>query len=164
MKNQRGVTAISLMIIIVIIMILASFSIFTSRDLVIEGNIANIYNEVTQIKDSMKGLSLDDSYKDTILGTKKVTNIGEYNSRVGGNLVAGKEYYYLGFGDEATTDIEIQSLYEVLDLRAVERNYIVGIEDVGVVEVYLVDGIKIDGTLCYSYEEITDARASVTKK
>lgn len=153
MKNQKGVTAISMMVLIVIIILLASFSILSSRDVVVEGNITATYSEISIIRDAALNLSLDESYRnDGIIASTKIQNIEYYNSRVGGNLSEGKTYYYLPF--EGENDVLVQSLNEKLDVRSVENSYIISIEDVGKVEVYLVDGIRIDNTSYYSYDDI----------
>lgn len=156
MKNQKGVTALSMMILIVIIILIASFSVFSSRDLVVEGNITKIYSEISTLRESLRGLSIKEDYDKGILSTTKITNINEYNARVGENLINGRTYYYLDFGDANPSDVRIQSLNEELNVRSVENNYIVSILDVGKVEIYLVDGIRVGDKYYYSYEEISD--------
>ena len=155
MKNQKGVTALSMMILIIIIILLASFAVFSSRDLVVEGNIATIYNEIDIIRDSILGLSINESYEDGIFSSTKIDDINDYNARVGGNLKSGRTYYYLAYADDTMSDVYIQSLNEFLDVRSVQNSYIVSIIDVGEVEVFLVDGIRIEDTYYYSYEEIS---------
>ncbi len=159
MKSERGVTALTLTIVVVIIAIIAAFSILTSRDVVVEGNLATVYSEISTIREKMIDQSLSDSYETSIIQTFKIEDISEYNGRVGGKLEIGKDYYFFDFAGELGepgSDTLKQSLYEELDVKSVNKSYIACINDVGDVEVYLVDGIRVDDATLYSYEEIRD--------
>ncbi|MBQ9279775.1 MAG: hypothetical protein IJ215_01835 [Clostridia bacterium] len=163
--SQKGVTAVSMIIIIVILILIATFSLFSSRDLVVESSMAKAYNELSMMRNALRSLSLQDSYEDTtILSTLKVTNIGEYNSRVGGKMTTEKTYYYFGYKDPDVEKSVKQELNDLLDLRSVANSYIVCINEPGNVEVMLVDGIKYGDTKYYTYDEIANVYANVTEK
>lgn len=164
MKNQKGVTAISMVIVIVIVVLLASYSILSSRDVVNEVKIQTYFQEIKLIGDSTKGLSLDKSYFKDTFESFKIENIDEYNARVGNNLRADKEYYLLGFAEESTTEVMRQTLNEILDTRNVENSYIISLEDSGKVNVFLVDGVRIGDNYYYTYEDIHKSYSNVTKK
>lgn len=159
MKGQKGVTALSMVIVIIIIIIIASFSIFNGRDVVVEGNLASIKNEVKTMKNAVEQLSLDKSYMNGIIETTKIDNISVYNSRVGNNLVEGKDYYYLGFGDESISETVIQNLNDALDVRSVKNSYIISVEDAGEYEIYLVDGVRNGDKYYFSYKDIEKLEA-----
>lgn len=159
MKNERGVTALTLTIVVVIIGIIAAFSIFTSRDVVVEGNLATVYSEISTVREKMIDQSLSDSYETSIIQTFKIDDISDYNYRVGGKLENGKDYYLFDFAGElgeAGSETLKQSLYEELDIKSVNKSYITCINDIGDVEVYLVDGIRVDDETLYTYEEIKE--------
>lgn len=164
MKSQRGISALSLMITIVIIIMIAGYSLLFSRDTVVEGNIATVYAEVQEIVEAAKGLSLDSAYAAEALTGFELDNITDINHRVGNKLKEGKQYYYLGYADESMTEVMTQTLNDKLGLRSVSNSYVVAINDIGKVEVFLVDGISINGNMCYTYDEIYAQYTEVNEK
>ena len=164
MKNQKGVTIISMVIVIVIIILLASYSILTSRDVVTEVNVQTYFQEIKLVNDNVKGLSLDKKYFKDTFEPFKIENINEYNARVGNNLRPDRQYYLIGYGEESLTEVMRQTLNETLDVRNVENSYIISFVDMGKVEVFLVDGVRIGDNYYYTYEEIHNAYSNVTKK
>ena len=164
MKSQRGISALSLMITIVIIVMVAGYSLLFSRDTVVEGNIATIYAEVQEVVEAAKGLSLDIEYaKETLTGFE-LDSVADINHRVGGKLNSAKSYFYFGYADESMTEVMTQTLNEKIGLRSVSGSYVVAINDIGKVEVYLVDGVNINGKMCYTYEDIYEQYTEVNKK
>ena len=116
MKNQKGITAMSMVIVIVILILLAGYSVLTSRDIVTEVNIEQYFQEIKLISDQAKGISLDKkTFKDTF-ESFKIEDLNEYNARVGNRLLAGENYYLLAYGDESLTDVMRQTLNEILDV------------------------------------------------
>ncbi len=164
MKNQKGITVISMVIVIVIIILLASYSILTSRDVVTEVNVQTYFQEIKLVNDNVKGLSLDKKYFKDTFEPFKIENINEYNARVGNNLRPDRQYYLIGYGEESLTEVMRQTLNETLDVRNVENSYIISFVDMGKVEVFLVDGVRIGDNYYYTYEEIHNAYSNVTKK
>lgn len=164
MKNQKGVTVISMVIVIVIIILLASYSILTSRDVVTEVNVQTYFQEIKLVNDNVKGLSLDKKHFKDTFEPFKIENINEYNARVGNNLRPDRQYYLIGYGEESLTEVMRQTLNETLDVRNVENSYIISFVDMGKVEVFLVDGVRIGDNYYYTYEEIHNAYSNVTKK
>ena len=163
-KNNSGISAVSLMITIVVIIIIASYSLFFSRDTVIEAQVAKAYSEIQGIEEATKALSLDASYAREYLGGYEVEDIADMNERVGNKLREGKQYYYLGYADESVTDVEKRSLNEVLGVRNIEGSYIISVGDIGEIDVFLVDGININDKFCYTYDEIHREYINVTQK
>ena len=164
MKSQRGVTATSMVIIIVILIMLAGYSVLTSREVITEANTGKYSQEVKLINDQMKNLSLDKKNFKNTLEAFKIEDNSQYNSRVGNNLLEGKDYYFLGFADESMTEVMKQTLNEVLDVRSVENSYIVSYEDTGKVTVLLLDGVRVGDKYLYTYEEIHNAYSNLNKK
>ena len=121
MKSNRGVTALSMVIIVVIIIIILGFSLFSSKDLVSEGKVSKIYNEMSVVNNAMKQLSLEDRYLNTAIKDYKITDISEYNSHVDGKLNSSKTYYHVNFGDDLIdTSLKVVShLKELLKVMLV---------------------------------------------
>lgn len=164
MKSQRGVTATSMVIVIVILIMLAGYSVLTSREVVTEVKTEKYFQEIKLINEQMKGLSFDKkTFRDT-LDAFKIENIAQYNPRVGNKLLDGKDYYFLGFADESMTEVMKQTLNEALDVRSVENSYIVSYEDTGKVNVFLLDGVRIGENYYYTYSEIHNAYSNLNKK
>ena len=164
MKNQRGVTATSMVIVIIILILLAGYSVLTSREVVTEVKTEKYFQEIKLIDDQMKGLSFDKrNFKDT-LEAFKIDDIRDYNARVGNRLLEGEDYYLLAFGDESMTEVMKQTLNEALDVRNVENSYIVSYEDTGKVNVFLLDGVRVGENYYYTYDEIHNAYSNLNKK
>lgn len=164
LESQRGVTALSMVVVVIVMIIIASFSVFSSRDLIKESLLAKVYNEINMVKDAVKDISLDDSYKESILSSMKITDLSEYNSRVGGTMTTDKTYYYIGYNDSSVSEATKKELDEYLGLRNIKNNYVICIKDYGMVEVMIVDGVKSEGNTYYTYDEISRAYTNVTKK
>ena len=162
--NNSGISAVSLMITIVVIIIIAGYSLFFSRDTVVEAQVAKAYTEIQEIQDATKALSLDASYAREYLAGHEIEDISSMNERVGNKLREGKQYYYLGYADETTTEVMKQTLNETLGVRNIESSYIISVGDIGEVDVILEDGINIKDKYCYTYEEIHREYVNVTQK
>ena len=164
MKSQRGVTATSMVIVIVVLIMLAGYSILSSREIVTETNAGKYFQEIKLINEQTKSLTLDKkNFKETF-ETFKIEDISQFNSRVGNNLLVGEDYYYLGYADPQMTDVMKQTLNNILDVRSVEKSYIISYEDTGKVNVFLVDGIRIGDNYYYTYNEIHNAYSNLNKK
>lgn len=165
-KSQRGISAVSLMITIVIIIMLAGYSLFFSRDTVVEGNIATAYAEIQEVSDAIKALSLDPSSVPEILAAFVIDDIGEYEDRVGADHILSEEtqYYLLGYGEETVSEVMKQSMNDILGLRNIKSSYVISVKGLNDVEIYLVDGIGVNGKYCYTYDEIYMEYINVNKK
>ena len=164
MKSQRGVTLTSMVVVIVVLIMLAGYSVLTSREVITEANTGKYFQEIKLINDQMKNLSLDKKNFQNTLEAFKIDDISQYNPRVGNNLLEGEDYYFLGFADESTTEVMKQTLNEVLDVRSVENSYIVSYEDTGKVNVLLFDGVRVGEEYLYTYDEIHNAYSNLNKK
>ena len=164
MKSQRGVTATSMVIVIVILIMLAGYSVLTSREVITEANTGKDFQEIQLINEQMKNLSLDKKNFKSTLEAFEIEDIVQYNSRVGNNLLEGEQYYFLGFADESMTEVMKQTLNEVVDVRNIENSYIVSYEDTGKVNVFIVDGVRVGENYYYTYDEIHNAYSNLNKK
>lgn len=164
MKSQRGVTAASMVIVIIVLVLLAGFSVLTSREVITEANTQKYFQEIKVVNEQIKSLSLDKKNFKNTLEAFKIESISQYNPRVGNRLLEGEDYYYLGFADESMTDVMKQTLNEMLDTRGIENSYIVSYEDAGKVNVFLVDGVRMGDNYYYTYDEIHNAYSNLNKK
>ena len=164
MKNQRGVTATSMVIVIVVLIMLAGYSVLTSREVVTEANAAQYFQEIKLINEQVKGIAFDKKIFEGTFEMFKILDVGQYNPRVGNKLRVGEDYYLLDFSNENMTEVMKQTLNEILDVRNIEQSYIISYIDTAKVEVLLVDGVRIGEKYYYTYSDIHNAYSNLNKK
>lgn len=146
-KNNKGITMIQMVITIVMMVLIAGFSIYNARDTIIETKVAKIYNEVEEVKNAVTGLKIfEDENIENILGAP-LQNLNDY-SGLAAYYKDDQEYYLLNFKTNGNT------LCDLLEIRNIENNYIVNLKDVDNVEVFLVGGAMIENEMCYTDYEI----------
>ena len=78
-KNNKGITMIQMVITIVMMVLIAGFSIYNARDTIIETKVAKIYNEVEEGKNAVTGLKIfEDENIENILGAP-LQNLNDYS-------------------------------------------------------------------------------------
>lgn len=146
-KNNKGITMIQMVITIVMMVLIAGFSIYNARDTIIETKVAKIYNEVEEVKNAVTGLKIfEDENIENILGAP-LQNLNDY-SELAAYYKDDQEYYLLNFKTNGNT------LCDLLEIRNIENNYIVNLKDADNVEVFLVGGAMIENEMCYTDYEI----------
>lgn len=138
---------IQMVITIVMMVLIAGFSIYNARDTIIETKVAKIYNEVEEVKNAVTGLKIfEDENIENILGAP-LQNLNDY-SELAAYYKDDQEYYLLNFKTNGNT------LCDLLEIRNIENNYIVNLKDADNVEVFLVGGAMIENEMCYTDYEI----------
>lgn len=146
-KNNKGITMIQMVITIVMMVLIAGFSIYNARDTIIETKVAKIYNEVEEVKNAVIGLKIfEDENIENILGAP-LQNLNDYPG-LAAYYKDDQEYYLLNFKTNGNT------LCDLLEIRNIENNYIVNLKDADNVEVFLVGGAMIENEMCYTDYEI----------
>lgn len=146
-KNNKGITMIQMVITIVMMVLIAGFSIYNARDTIIETKVAKIYNEVEEVKNAVTGLKIfEDENIENILGAP-LQNLNDY-PELAAYYKDDQEYYLLNFKTNGNT------LCDLLEIRNIENNYIVNLKDADNVEVFLVGGAMIENEMCYTDYEI----------
>ena len=148
-KGEKGITMIQMVITIVMMAIIAGFSIYNSRDTIAETKITKAYNEILIIKDAIVEVKvLDDSVMDVFSGDRLV-NLDAYDG-IADRDEPNQEYYFLDFKNKK------ELLEDIFNLRNIENNYIVNVKNLENIEVFLVDGVNVDDTLYYTADEIIE--------
>ena len=150
MKNQnKGITMIQIVITIIMMVLIAAFTILNSRDNILETKTAKIYNEIREVKQAVMQLQTIDEDAITVLAADKLSNLSSY-PQLAYKYRPDKEYYLLDFKTKANI------LQELLDIRNVENNYIVNVKSLDDIEIFLVDGVDIGGEKYYTDDEIVE--------
>ncbi len=146
-KNNKGITMIQMVITIVMMVLIAGFSIYNARDTIVETKVAKIYNEVEEVKNAVTGLKIfEDENIENILGTP-LQNLNDYPG-LAVYYKDDQEYYLLNFKTNGNV------LCDLLEIRNIENNYIVNLKDTDNVEVFLIGGAMIEDEMCYTDYEI----------
>ncbi len=147
-SKQKGISLIQMVITIVMMMLIALFAVFNSRDTITETKLSRVYDEMVKVKQAVMGtITLNENYISEI-GTK-VEDFSSY-PQLASYYSTGQEYYFLDFKTKGDV------LQEILELRNIENNYIVNVKNLQNIEIFLIDGVKIGGTLYYSDSEILE--------
>ena len=143
MKNKKGITLIEVMIAVIVLVIIATFSILYSSNITDESKLAKVYNEINIVKDaieeSMVLIEINPEKYSLEYFFGEEVSVGNYN--VG---VISKEGTWYHIGEEN---------YKTLDLRNIDREYLY---NASYKELFLVNGFERNGIALYRYEEIID--------
>ena len=150
MRSNKGITMIQMVITIIMMVLIAGFSIYNSRDTIVEIRLSKTYEEMKEVKNAVASLNLLEEDLTLYLGTP-LENFDGYAKLVGYYVDTPKqEYYYLDFKNQGDV------LGDILELRNIENNYIVNTANIENIEIFLVNGIKIDDDTYYTDEEILE--------
>ncbi len=157
MRNNKGITLITLVVMIIIILILASVGTTTGLDVIRQSkyNRAVAEMKVMQIK-------VNEMYEEYKSGDLTLDNIG---SDIPSSLQTKSETaltaIYGSLSNINTSDFKYCSadyIKNTLDVDGVENDYLVNIKTR---EVVLIDGTKNDGEMYYSLSQIDDEQFNV---
>ena len=149
-KKNTGITMIQMVITIVMLVLIAGFSIYNSSDTIAETKAATAYQEITEVKKAvMEYVVLHEDKEDL--------QLFRLDSLSGFPTIASfytdeenQEFYYLNYKADATL------LNEILETRNVTSNYIVNVKDLNNVEIFLTGGIKMGNQICYTDKQILE--------
>ena len=146
MRKDSGITMIMMVITIVMMALIAVFSISNSKDTIVETKIIKTYDEMREVKsaimryvviDNMENLSL---YKTTSLKTGMVSKYGSEE----------QDLYELTFLSDGAV------LEDILEVRNIQHDYIVNVHNLNDIEIFLVGGIEIGGVTYYTESDILE--------
>lgn len=146
LNQKRGVTMIQMVITIVMMILIAGFSIYNASDTIVETKIAKTYSEMQEVKKAVVGLETLEIYDIKDIGTPVLdfTSYMQLQDYYSGN----QEYYFLNFNEKG------DSICEILEIRNIENNYIVNVKNIENIEIFLINGVKIGGEWYYTDYEI----------
>ena len=149
MKQEKGVTMIMMVVTIVMMILIAGFSIYNSKDTIIETKLAKIYNEIKEVKTGVIRYKV--LYEDgmEVIADDKLSSLAAYPA-ISTREKPDQEYYLLDFVNKSNV------LNDIFELRNVENNYIVNVKDIENIEIFLVNGIKIGDDTYYTDDEIIE--------
>ena len=138
MKSNKGISLVELVIVMTIMILLVSFTVFKGIDSINKSEATELYEEMTAIKNAVGGIM-----------TQKI--VGEYDDewlKSYYNEDVGNGWYEIKSTKEAGASGDLAEKYEVDTIR---RNYLVNFETG---EVTLSKSIEILGTSVRTYESI----------
>ena len=145
--QKRGITMIQMVITIVMMILIAGFSIYNSRDTIIETKLSKTYNEMMTVKEAVLGLETLEIVDITDIGTE-LPDFSSYTQLMPYYNSGDHEYYLLDFKNNG------DAIAEVLEIRNIENNYIVNVKNIEDIKIFLVNGVKIGDNVYYSDDEI----------
>ncbi len=134
LKNNSGITMIMMVITVVMMALIAVFSITNSRETVTETKIIKLYNEMREVKSAVLRYAT----------TENLDNLSIYATTV---FPAGSKYpaseqklYYLDFYNDKNV------LNDLLEVGNIEHDYVVNVYHLNDVEICLGNTVAIKGT------------------
>lgn len=146
-KKEKGITMIQMVITIIMMIIIASFSLYNARDTIIEAKVSKVYKEIMTVREGVVGAKVMETIDFADFGTK-LDDFSSYPQLSSYYDSGDSEYYFLDFETKNAV------ISEALEIRNIENNYIVNVKDFENVEVFLVDGLVIGSDRIYSDDEI----------
>ncbi len=150
MKKNSGITILQIVITIIILVIIISITFLYGQNVPKEAKISTLYNEMKDIEDAFVELNMLNNIEiktDSIVLCNKVEvpkiEASDYEKQLSGE--DKWTYYYLDFKSS-------KDLGNLLEMDNVKNDYILDFDNFNV---YLVDGIEIDGKMIYSSDEIS---------
>lgn len=148
-KYNSGITMIQMVITIVMMVLIAGFSIYNSKDTLVETKLTKAYNEMLEVKRAVQGLRVLDviELKDISTPVNDFTNYPQLS----GYYTSGEhEYYFLDFKNNGAV------IEDSLEIRNIENNYIVDVKNVEDIEILSINGVTIGADTYYSDDEILE--------
>ena len=144
MSSKKGVSLIELVIVVITLIIIASFTVFSGKDSIEKAEAAEIFSEITNVKKAVNGvivqMDLEDKYNDEEW-LSKFYNIKDSD---------WYEIYGMDMEDEYHTP-KSNDVRKNLDLDSLKRSYKVNFTTG---DVKLSKPINILGEVIESYDEI----------
>lgn len=148
MKGNEGITILQIVITIIVMMIILSASVFYGVNTTREAKIAATYSEIKDIESAIKEAEVREKIK---ILDNSISIYGEYEAPKVDNssyeLQLGEksgDFYFLDFTSS-------RKLSNALDIERVKNNYLLEIENLNI---YMVDGLEINGAVLYDAKEI----------
>lgn len=149
MKRNSGITMIQMVITIVMMVLIAGFSIYNSKDTLVEAKLTKAYNEILEVKKAVQGAETLELVKMSSIGTE-IEDFTLYPQLSTYYTSGDHEYYFLNFKDNG------KAIEDALEIRNIENNYIVDVKNIENIEIFMVNGVKIGSNTYYTDTEILE--------
>ena len=165
MNLQKGVSMIELVIVLIIIILIASFSVYTGNVAIEQASLTEVYSEILSIKSAVNDVNMkrslsDDFDFDSYLGEMYDRKIGdmskaEYES-MSGIMVSDITFDYLKdsyiiFGMDNMDNYKNSEVRKYYGLESIKHSYVVNFEES---RVDLLKSVKIANQNVRTFEQI----------
>ena len=165
MKRQNGISMIELVIVLIIIILIASFSVYTGNAAIDQASLTEVYTEILSIKAAVNDVnykrSLEDEFDlDEYLGKmydKKVGDMtkGEYEG-YSGIIITDASFEnlynsYIIFGMDSMTEYQSSNVKNYYGLDSIKHSYVV---DFDASRVDLLKTVKIGKQTIRTFEQV----------
>ena len=139
---------IMMVITVVMMALIAVFSISNSKETVVETKIIKTYEEMREVKSAIMRYVVIDNMEN--LATYKITSLASYPGITSKYGPSEQDLYYFDFGQDSAI------LNDLLEVRNIQNDYIVNVYNLNDIEIFLVGGIQIGGTTYYAEQDILE--------
>lgn len=157
MKFNSGITMVELLIVIIIVVMIATFAIASGTETLDEADVTEVFVEMTSVKTALNSVALKrevqenfqivqgEFYDDKFVPVPGVT--------YGDNVLGAQEKWYVIYGMDAPDLYNQSNVRKNLGLDTLNHSYIVNFDDMDV-ELYFP--VKIKNLSVRTYKEIRE--------
>ncbi len=159
MKNNLGVTMIELVVVIVIVLMIATFAINSGKDTLTETDVTEVLVEMTSVKNALKALALKQEVTENFQISKGELYDEEFISATGvsygDNVLGNQQDWYIIYG----IDVDDVDLYknskarENLGLESLNHTYIINFKES---DVELYRPVTLENRKVRTYDEVRE--------
>lgn len=164
MKKQSGVTMLELVLALVVIIIIASFAVYSGKDALDQAKAAEVYAEISSIREAANGINVKKEMNSDFVLTKgvhydeKATEItaSKADFETEYNLILDDEEYsrlYVIYGMDELEKYQASSVKNEYGLDAIKHSYIVNFDDV---RVDLLRSVSISDRNVKTFDQIRE--------
>ena len=161
MKKQKGVSMIELVIVLIIVILIASFSIYTGREALDQATASEVYTEINSMREAINSINLKRSLYDDFeleagvqydVKVEDTITKSEFESRFG-ETISDEEYKntYIIYGMDMMEDYQGSDVKDFYGLDSIKHSYLVNFDDV---QVDLLKSVKISNRTVRTFEQV----------
>ena len=156
LKQNKGITMIQMVVTVVMLALIAAFSIYNATTTVVEAKVAKAYNEIITLKNGVKSFVILNESLESFPG-REIPNLDEYPHLQTVSKV-NQKYYYLDFKNDAG------SINDALEVRNIENDYIVNLRELENIEIFLAETIDVNGEKVFTDNQIIEKYGDIFNK
>lgn len=162
MRNKKGVTMIELVLVIIIILIIATFSVLSGRETFNQATATEVYTEISAIREAVNGVNikrdLDEKFELTSgdyydVKASELNQVeAEFEAEYGFEVENGEfENLYIIYGMDELEKYNESKVKNTYGFDSIKHTYIINFNKV---EVDLLENLTISDKTVRTYEEI----------
>lgn len=148
LKQNKGITMIQMVVTVVMLALIAAFSIYNATTTVVEAKVAKAYNEIITLKNGVKSFVILNENLDNFPG-REIPNLDGYAHLASENK-PDQNYFYLDFKNDAGI------INDALEVRNIENDYIVNLKEFENIEIFLVEPTDVNGEKVFTDNQIIE--------